>query len=284
VVLLIITARTPEKGQAAIDDIKKFLSETVNVEYTTEEQTLSYKILDFSDLSAIKSSLQNDWNDVTSIDVLLNNAGAYFSKRILTVDGFESTIQTNHLGYFVVSALLFPKLSTNARIINVSSSAHSFVSKNGLNFDNLWKADKKDEKDFSTFYAYGESKLANIMFTEELQRRLSKSTASKEISTVSLHPGAIQTDLARTAHETMVGRFIVKVFGFFATLGMVKTVENGTATHVWLSSTPTITNEMKGKYFVDCKVAKVTVKTPEPDCVRLWEESEQMTSIKFLVP
>jgi NAD(P)-dependent dehydrogenase (short-subunit alcohol dehydrogenase family) len=278
---VIVTARTESKGQSAVEEVKKYLSELIKVDNTNQQQTITYKVLDFSSLNSIKTNLQNDWNDVTKIDVLLNNAGAVFQGRIITVDGLESTIQTNHLGYFIVTALLFPKLAKDARIVNVSSAAHGFVNKKGLNFDNLWKADKKKDEEFGTLYTYSESKFANILFTEELQRRIN--AASLSMFTMSLHPGAVTTELGRSVNGTLLGTLIISVFRFFATIGIAKTVSNGSATQVWLSATPSITDEMKGKYFVDCKETKVSIPTPESDAVRLWEESEQMGNIKFTV-
>ena len=101
--------------------------------------------------------------------MLLNNAGIMaLPKMELTVDGFEKQIQSNHLGHFALTALLSSKFAPDARIINVSSSAHQFAPKGMISGDALWKPDSFE---YSGWPVYGQSKLANIMFTKELQRR-----------------------------------------------------------------------------------------------------------------
>jgi NAD(P)-dependent dehydrogenase (short-subunit alcohol dehydrogenase family) len=271
---VILTSRTTSKGEIAVQEIRKYLANEINVSY--DQQMVAYKVLDFNDLNAVKANLAQLWGDVEKVDVLLNNAGALYEEHMLTVDGFERTIQSNHLGHFVLTALLYPRMSKDARIVNVSSNAHGFVP-NGLPFDNLWKA----EKSFGTFPTYAVSKLANILFTEELQRRLSKATSP--IVAFSVHPGVVSTDIGRDVDGKIIGKLFSWFVKTFSNIGVTKTVSNGSATQVWLSATPNISEEMKGKYFVDCAVTKVSAKTPESDAARLWEESEQMSGVKFAI-
>ena len=124
------------------------------------------------------------------ITVLMNNAGVMaIPERELTKDGYERTFQSNHLGHFLLTSLLMPKLANNAMVINVSSEAHKFASK-GLELDNL-----NGQESYGPWSSYGQSKLANILFTKELQERANE--AGRKLTAVSLHPGAVQTDLAR---------------------------------------------------------------------------------------
>jgi NAD(P)-dependent dehydrogenase (short-subunit alcohol dehydrogenase family) len=271
---VILTSRTASKGEIAVQEIRKYLANEINVTYG--QQIIVYKVLDFDDLNVVKSNLAQFWGDVEKVDVLLNNAGAVYDGRMLTVDGFERTIQSNHLGHFVLTALLYPRMSKDARIVNVASNAHGLI-RYGLPFDNLWTA----EKSFGPFSTYAVSKLANILFTEELQRRLSKATSP--MVAFSVTPGVTTTEIARNVNERILGKFFSWFAKTFSNIGLTKTVANGSATQVWLSATPNISEEMKGKYIGDCKIKKVYAKTTESDAARLWEESEQMGGVKFVI-
>lgn len=160
---IILTARSTEKAEHAILEVKKYLKEN-NVSYNK----ISYKLLDLDDLDNVRK-VPDTWNDVERIDVLLNNAGIMALPRMeLTVDGYEKQIQSNHLGHFTLTAQLSSKFAKDARIINVSSSAHQFASKGMLSGDALWHPDSFE---YSGWPVYGQSKLANILFTKEMQRR-----------------------------------------------------------------------------------------------------------------
>lgn len=160
---IILTARSVEKAEQAVSEVKKYLKEN-----SVFNDKVSFKLLDLDNLQDVRK-VPETWNDVERIDVLLNNAGIMaLPKMELTVDGYEKQIQSNHLGHFTLTALLSSKFATNARIINVSSSAHQFAPKGMLSGDALWKPDSFD---YSGWPVYGQSKLANILFTKELQRR-----------------------------------------------------------------------------------------------------------------
>lgn len=116
--------------------------------------------------------------------MLVNNAGGIFDPRSLTVDGLEYTFALNHLSYFLLTNLLLERIkeSSPARIVNVSSQAHADAT---INFDDL-----QSEQDYSTRRVYGQSKLANILFTYELARRLD----GAGVMTNALHPGVVRTN------------------------------------------------------------------------------------------
>jgi NAD(P)-dependent dehydrogenase (short-subunit alcohol dehydrogenase family) len=285
---VILTSRSDYKGQQAVDVVKSYLSSTdMNVSYVN--QIITYKVIDLDDLKSIKHNVLTQWDDSSTqggIDVLMNNAGIFaLPERQLTIDGFERQIQSNHLGHFVLCALLFPRLNKNARIINLSSVAHQRALY-GIPFDNLWKADIN----YSPFLVYGQTKLANILFTQELQRRIDSAPPDSIVSTMSaiaVHPGVVTTDIWRNLFHsdyTMgMGHILDKLFTLLSQLGILKTVEMGAATQVWISSIEAITADMKGKYFVDCAESPVMVKTEAHVAKQLWSESEQMSGVPFNV-
>lgn len=197
------------------------------------------------------------------IDVLINNAGAMFAKRQVTSDGFERTFALDHLSYFVVTAGLRQRLlaSGPARIINTSSDAH----KGGhLDIDDL-----QTEK-YTSIKAYARAKLANILFTRELARRL-KGTG---LTANSLHPGVVAT---RFGHESGgVVSSLLKFVQFFAI-----SPEKGAETIVYLASSPEVAG-VSGEYFYKCKPA-VPTRAAQDDrlAAALWEKSVALTGIDW---
>ncbi|ORV45706.1 oxidoreductase [Mycolicibacter engbaekii] len=141
---------------------------------------VTVRALDLADLSSVRRFA----DDTAQVDVLINNAGIMAVPYAATVDGFESQIGTNHLGHFALTNLLLPKLTD--RVVTVSSFAHQIGQ---VNLDDLnWKSRK-----YSPWRAYGQSKLANLLFTSELQRRLV--AAGSPLRAVAAHPGYSSTNL-----------------------------------------------------------------------------------------
>lgn len=169
------------------------------------------------------------------LDVLLNNAGAIFSTRQLSADGLEMTFALNHLNYFHLTMLLLDalKASPAARVVNVSSDAHRGQA---LDFDNL-----QGEKSYSSFTAYGRSKLMNALFTYELARKLE----SSKVTANALHPGFVSTGFAM--NNTGLLRWGVKLMQVFA-----RSPEKGAETSIYLAASPKVEG-VSGKYFSDCK-------------------------------
>jgi len=198
--------------------------------------------------------------------VLLNNAGVVNTTRTVTVDGIETTFAVNHLAYFLLTHLLLERLkqSAPARIVNVSSEAHKF---GRLDFDDLQNA-----KAYRTMRVYGQSKMANILFTYELARRLE----GTGVTVNCLHPGAVATGLGR--NNGAVANFFIRVLAPF-----FRTPANGAATSVHLASAAELA-AVTGRYFRDSTERR----TSEPsydraDARRLWEISEQMTGVRSSV-
>jgi NAD(P)-dependent dehydrogenase (short-subunit alcohol dehydrogenase family) len=194
------------------------------------------------------------------IDVLINNAGALFSNRRVTPEGLELTFALNHMAYFVLTEALRDKLiaSAPARIVSTSSSAHQGAS---LDFSDLQSA-----KGYSGFKVYGRSKLANILFTRELARRL----AGTGVTANCLHPGAVATRFG-DASGGWFGRLFPVLRLFFIA------PEQGADTVVYLASSPDVA-DTTGGYFVKRKLTEPSAAARDDAAAkRLWIESEKLT-------
>jgi retinol dehydrogenase-14 len=196
------------------------------------------------------------------IHVLVNNAGVVNLRRTLTEDGIETVFATNHLAYFQLTLLLLGRLraSAPARIVNVASDAHHW---GRLDLDDLGNA-----KRYRAMQVYGQSKLANILFTYELARRL----AGTSVTANCLHPGAVATHLGHNngAIARTLARLLVPFF---------RTPAQGAATSIWLASAPDAEG-LSGQYFVDCKAKRSSPASyDETMARRLWDASLQLTGL-----
>ena len=244
--------------------------------------------IDFDNLSSIKENVAKEWEDIRTIDVLLNNAGIMaLPQRETTVDRFEKQIQSNHLGPFILTSLLVDKLSTKARIVNVSSEAHK-IAIGGLDFDYMWKA----LLGYNPWVAYGQSKLANILFTQELQRRAD--AAGRDWTVATLHPGGVQTNLGRSllagntqknkgqrdkTKNKSVSRFFSKLL---VRTGALKTPAQGASTQVWLAAGAPGEDDVRGKYYDNRKAKLLSlVASDRLAAERLWKESEELGGVEF---
>jgi NAD(P)-dependent dehydrogenase (short-subunit alcohol dehydrogenase family) len=202
------------------------------------------------------------------LHVLLNNAGGTFATRQLSVDGIEMTFALNHLAYFLLTNLLLDtmKVSTPARIINVSSDAHS---RGKIEFDNL-----QGERSYSSFGPYGNSKLANILFTTELARRLE----GMGVTVNALHPGLTSTGFGKNNPG-----FLMKIMGAVIPL-IARSPEKGAETSIYLASSPEV-QSITGKFFVDCKVTRPAPQaTDSAVAKKLWDVSAEMVHLADAVP
>jgi NAD(P)-dependent dehydrogenase (short-subunit alcohol dehydrogenase family) len=195
------------------------------------------------------------------IDVLINNAGAMFAERGVTADGLERTFALNHMAYFVLTDRLKHSLvaASEARIVNTASAAH-FRAPDGLDFDDLQAA-----RNYHYFTVYGRSKLANILFTRELARRLDGSGVTANC----LHPGFVSTrfgDNNRGIFRLGIG--IAKLFAI--------SPEKGAETIVYLASSPDVAH-VTGEYFAECRPARTSAAAQDDAAARrLWEESARI--------
>ena len=218
---------------------------------------------DLSSFSSIRSFFLEFNMDFDRLDVLVNNAGAYFAKRYLNEDGIELTFATNHLGPFLLTNLLTGHLkkAKAARIVNVSSVAHA-----GTRFD---FEDYNKLRKYSGFTVYGESKLCNILHAYELADRLKEFN----ITTNALHPGFIASSFAKNnGLKYNIGMILLRPFA--------KSVRKGAATSVYLASSDEV-DSISGKYFVNKKIRPSSNTSQDKEIAkRLWELSEKLTAEK----
>ena len=190
-------------------------------------------VADLSLLSDMKRAAGEVADLAPAIDVLINNAGALFNRRIETADGLEKTFALNHMAYFVVTRLLIPNIADGGRVVNVSSRAHRNAT---LDFDDL-----QSRRAYSGFPVYSKSKLCNILFTRELARRLPRG-----ITANALHPGFVAT---RFGDES--GRVMQRLVSLAKSLAAI-TPEEGAKTIIYLASSPEIKG-VNGMYFFKCR-------------------------------
>lgn len=197
------------------------------------------------------------------LDVLVNNAGVITTRRILLDNGQEQMFAVNHLGHFLLTTLLLDPLkrAEQGRVVVVASEAYRFC--RGIRFDDLqWN------QGFSTFPTYGHSKLANILFTRELAKRL----RGTRVTVNALHPGGVRSQLG-AQNTWYAGRILALVKPF------LRTAERGAETSVYLATSNEVTTTT-GEYFYDCKPKKTKPSARDREqAQRLWDVSERITDI-----
>eukprot|EP01026_Neomeris_dumetosa_P029492 TRINITY_DN2390_c0_g1_i4.p2 TRINITY_DN2390_c0_g1~~TRINITY_DN2390_c0_g1_i4.p2 ORF type:complete len:318 (-),score=41.42 TRINITY_DN2390_c0_g1_i4:101-1054(-) len=252
-----LACRNLDKAEAAK---KAILQQVPNADIDVLELKLD-NLQSVSD--AAKKLLDSD----KEIDVLLNNAGVMACPEMRTDDGFEYQLGVNHLGHFLFTQALLPKLTKSeraSRIVNVSSAAHMF---GNMDFDDLMFT----KNNYDAWKAYGRSKLANVLFTYELSRQLK----AKDNCTVNcLHPGVVKTELGRYMFPASnpISYIALPVFGLFA-----KTPEQGAETSIYLASAPEVEG-ISSKYYVDCKPTITSpVSYDSQVAQKLWDTSLELT-------
>ena len=221
-------------------------------------------LADFASLTAVRALAAEVLARYDRLDVLVNNAGAYYLRRQESADGYEMTFAVNHLAPFLLTNLLLPLLHENwqGRVVTVASDAHEGAT---IGFEDL-----QFEQSYASFGAYGRSKLANILFTYELARRL-QGTA---VTANALHPGFVSTGMGTNNVPGWLGGLFRRLTGLIA-----RDVGEGAETVVYLASAPEVTG-VSGKYFVDkTAVPSSPASYVEADQRRLWELSAEMTGL-----
>ncbi len=254
---VIVTARNADKGRAAVADIVLRLGGHAQVQLV---------VFDLADLTTVRRGSDEILEQAPRLDVLVNNAGVVLSERHVTVDGFEATFATNHLGPFLLTNLLLDRLraSAPARIVNVASTAHNTARK-GIPFDDL-----QSKKRYRGMRVYGESKLANILFTLELARRL----AGTGVTANALHPGTVRTGYGADGDARGFLALGIKVAKPFF-LSPAK----GARTSIYLASSPAVEG-VTGEYFDKCKPAKPRRWAQDAEAAqRLWQVSEELVGL-----
>ena len=258
---VIMACRDLKRGEAALNDI---------VEETGSKKVV-LKHLDLASLKSVRKFAEDINKNEPELHVLINNAGlAYPPKQSKTEDGFELTVGVNYLGHFLLTNLLLDLLKRTApsRIVVVASTVHHQLTKE-FRFDNI-----HSEKFYDKWDAYGQSKLACILFTRELAKRLE----GTGVTINSLHPGVMVTELANN--------FMNPIGMFFIMVGMrflAKTNEQGAQTTIHLAVSREV-KDVSGLYFSDCEV-KEPSKPAQDDgtAKKLWEVSADLVGLDKLL-
>ena len=233
---------------------------------TTGNKNVDFLLADLSSQQEVRRLADEFRSKYSQLHVLLNNAGAFFMQRQLSVDGIEMTFALNHLAYFLLTNLLLDSLeaSTPARIINVASDAHSTGK---IEFDNL-----QGERDYS-IKSYGNSKLANILFTMELAHRLE----GTGVCVNALHPGFVSTGFAKNN-----GKLMAAIVSIFAPL-VGRSPAKGAETSIFLASSPRVEG-ITGQYFYDSHVIQPAAQaTDQAVAKKLWDVSAEMVHLAVRV-
>ena len=249
---LILIGRNEEKGKKVSDEIRK-ITDSIDIDFFTADLIL------MKEVSRVADEVCQKYD---RIDVLINNVGAYFAFRDVTEEGFERTFALNHLGYFLMTKKLLPLVekSDYKRIVNVSSSAHYGVS---FEFDNL-----NGEKKYRGFRAYQKSKLANVMFTYELAKKVKNSG----ITANCLHPGFVASKFGNNNNFLWRG-----IIGFAKALTAIN-VKKGAKNSIHLACSDDV-KDISGRFFSNCEVKKGSGKAKnEEHNRRLWEISEKVVA------
>ena len=249
---LIIVARNAERGAATVSRIRQ----------ETGNSAVELLVADLSVQAQVRQLASEIQHRVARLDVLVNNAGAFFARRQLSQDGLEMTFALNHLAYFLLTSLLFDSLKAadSARIVNVSSEAHRRAH---LDFSDL-----QGEHRYTGWRAYARSKLANILFTYELARRL----AGTGIVTNALHPGFVATNFGRNNHG--IAAAFIRILQLTAI-----SPEEGAQTIIYLASSPVVKG-VTGQYFIKQQVVRSSqVSYDHAAAERLWQFSTELSRL-----
>ncbi len=249
---IVLVARDRERGEAVLKRLRELGPGVAHgVHYA-----------DLSSLAEMKRVTAEIAAAEPRVDILINNAGAMFSKRHVTKDGFELTFALNHLAYFVVTLGLLDRLKASgaARIVSTASTGHKVAK---LDFDDL-----QSLKSYSAMQSYGRSKLYNILFTRELARRL----AGTGVTANCLHPGFVASRFGNQSGGVLQSLFgVAKLFAI--------TPEKGAETIIYLASSPEVAN-VSGGYFYRCRQVRPSAQAQSDAAAqRLWAETEKLTGV-----
>ena len=221
-------------------------------------------LADLSSQREIRKLAQDFLATQRPLHILLNNAGVVMARREETVDGLETTFAVNHLAYFLLTQLLLERIrsSAPARIVNVASDAYGFA-RGGLDFDDL-----QNRRRYFLMSAYAKSKLANILFTRELARRLEGSGVTANC----VHPGFVGSGFAK--NNGRIASFAMRILRPFA-----RSPEKGAETPIYLCASPLV-ERVSGGYFFDLEQRPLKPHAEnDHDASRLWSASENLTGL-----
>ena len=248
-----IVCRSAERGEATKSRIEK----------RAGRPCVRLFLADFERLADVRRVAEELGRELPQIDVLLNNAGVTMLSRSETPDGYETTFAVNHLAPFLLTNLLMPKLLArpDSRIVNIASHAHRFA---WFDLDDL-----QSRKRYSSLRVYGGSKLANILFTNELSRRV----GNRNLRIWSAHPGAVATRLG--ANNGGIAKILLPVLALF-----FRTPAQGAAMSIHLCADPGI-DAKNSTYFADMKPVALSGRADDLELAgKLWSESEKLVGLE----
>ena len=250
---VLLVCRSRERGERSRERIVR----------RSGNQAVDLLLADFASLAAVRQLAAEVLATCPALHLLVNNAGVVNLQRSTTVDGLETTFAVNHLAHFLLTNLLLDRMreSAPARIVNVASNGHKFGK---LDFDDL-----QSERDYSWMRVYGSSKLANIVFTYELARRLEGTGVTANC----LHPGAVATRLGH--NNGRLGPIVTTLLKpFFLSSA------RGAATSIYLAAAAEVEG-VSGKYFFRRReTASSPASHDRADALRLWQESSRLTGLE----
>ena len=244
---VVMLCRSEKRGKEAYNELMK------------DGNSRTYLILcDLGDYGSIRNFVKRVKETFTRIDILVNNAGFISLDRQETREGLERQFGINHVGHFLLTTELLDLMGVGSRIVNVASGAH----KTGkIHFDDI-----NLHKGFNVFKAYSQSKLANVLFTRELARRVK----DRGITVNCCHPGAVATNIG-IDRETGFGRTVTRLLKPF-----FQTPAQGASTAIFLATDESV-KDITGEYFYKCKIAKSSKRSKDMELAkRLFEFSEQL--------
>ncbi len=251
---VIVGARNETRGRNAVEAIRK----------VNGSSKIDFLVSDLSSMAGVREFAEATIDQNSHLDILVNNVGGFFLTREVSVDEYEMTFALNHLSYFLLTELLRDLLvkSAPARIVNVSSVAHR---NSRINFDDLQMTRR-----YWPTTAYGQSKLANVLFTYELAHRL----LDTGVTANALHPGLVRTGL--------VTKHIYRLLIPFVWLGlrMAMGPEDGAKTSLLLAGSPDLRG-VTGKYYSTGKEVRTSRRSYDKSSAeRLWNLSEELTGLR----
>jgi len=255
-----LACRSMSRAQDAVDDI---LKRQPNI----DPSQLKIIPLDLGNLQSIRKAIEGPLKELSTLDILINNAGLMMATRTMTKDGMEMMMQANHLGHYLLTRLLLKKLSNDARIINVTSSTHHLV-QDGFDFEDVMCSKTRT---YTLFGQYAQTKLANILFSKELAKRY------PHWKVYAVHPGLVRTNV--TSNMPWILQAGNATFAWYVA-SLQKTPPQGAYSIVLCATAPTTDLPPSGSYIVNCE-AQAPTKAADSitDAERLWTYSEQVVGL-----
>ncbi|XP_055374369.1 retinol dehydrogenase 13-like [Condylostylus longicornis] len=262
-------ARRGAQIYMACRDMEKCEEARKEIVLDTKNKYIYCRECDLSSFESIRNFVKTFKAEQNRLDILINNAGVMRCPRSLTKEGIELQLGVNHMGHFLLTGLLLDLLKSSApsRIVVVSSLAHT---RGDINVTDL-----NSEKSYDEGQAYSQSKLANILFTRELAKKL-KGTG---VTVNALHPGIVDTELFR--HMGFFNSFLAKIFVRPLVWPFIKTPKSGAQTTLYVALDKEL-NDVSGEYFSDCALKETSEQAKNDNLSKwLWAVSEKWTQIKY---